>query len=89
MTARVGYGGTSVPVTYTSADLTVYSHDTVDQSGYSVSPGHIDGHGVDDGLAYDRSAGAVWSDAPNGAITIFADVLLVLAQSGHICQGPP
>ncbi|MGB6895000.1 MAG: flexitail domain-containing putative surface protein [Dehalococcoidia bacterium] len=45
--------------------------------------------GEDDGLLYDRSVGAVWSDAPNGAITIIVDVLLVLAQSGHTCQVTP
>lgn len=43
----------------------------------------------DDGLLYDRRAGAPWSDAPDGAITIVEDVLLVLAQSGHSCQATP
>jgi len=47
------------------------------------------GDGQDDGLLYDRSVGAVWSDAPDGAVTIIVDVLLVLAQCGHSCQAPP
>ena len=42
-----------------------------------------DGDGVDDGRAYDRSAGGAWSGPPDGAITILVDALLVLAQSGH------
>jgi len=45
--------------------------------------------GQDDGLLYDRSVGASWSDAPDGAISILEDVLLVLAQSGHSCQAEP
>jgi len=45
--------------------------------------------GEDDGLLYDRSVGATWSDAPDGAISILEDVLLVLAQAGHSCQGAP
>jgi len=45
------------------------------------------GDGEDDGLLYDRSAGAVWSDAPDGAVTILTDVLL--AQAGHVCIAPP
>jgi len=47
------------------------------------------GDGEDDGILYDRSVGVVWSGAPEGAITIIVDVLLVLAQSGHSCQTPP
>ncbi len=47
------------------------------------------GDGEDDGILYDRSPGAVWSDAPDGAITIIGDVLLVLVQVGHNCQAPP
>jgi len=47
------------------------------------------GDDEDDGILYDRSVGVVWSDAPDGAITIIVDVLLVLAQSGHSCQAPP
>ncbi|MGB6895332.1 MAG: flexitail domain-containing putative surface protein [Dehalococcoidia bacterium] len=49
----------------------------------------IDGDTVKDGLAYDRSAGPVWSDAPDGAINILGDALLVLAQTGDNCQAPP
>ncbi len=49
----------------------------------------MNGDGEDDGLLYDRSAGTTWSDAPDGAITVMVDVLLVLAQSGHSCQAPP
>jgi len=30
-----------------------------------------------------------WSDAPDGAVTIIEDVLLVLAQGGRSCQAPP
>jgi len=45
--------------------------------------------GEDDGLLYDRWVGATWSDAPDGAVTVIVDVLLVLAQSGHSCQAPP
>jgi len=44
---------------------------------------------LDDGLLYDRSVGTVWSDEPDGAISILMDVLLVLDQSGHSCQAPP
>ncbi len=44
---------------------------------------------VEDGREYDRSPGAVWSDAPDGHISITSDVLLALAQSGHSCAGPP
>ncbi len=47
------------------------------------------GDTLDDGLLYDRSPGANWSGAPDGAITVIDDVLLVLAQSGHACQAPP
>jgi len=47
------------------------------------------GDTLDDGMLYDRSVGALWSDAPDAAITIIVDVLLVLAQSGHSCQAPP
>ncbi|MGB6837146.1 MAG: flexitail domain-containing putative surface protein [Dehalococcoidia bacterium] len=47
------------------------------------------GDTLDDGLLYDRSVGPVWSDAPDGAVNILADVLLVLAQSGHSCQADP
>jgi len=57
----------------------------------------IDGDTVKDGLACDRSVGVDLdgdtlgdlSGAPNGAITIVEDVMLVLAQSGHSCQAPP
>jgi len=45
--------------------------------------------GKDDGILYDRSAGPVWSDAPDKAVTILTDVLLVLAQSGQGCTAPP
>ncbi|MGB6837050.1 MAG: flexitail domain-containing putative surface protein [Dehalococcoidia bacterium] len=64
-------------------------------SGPDGTPGNADDRcydqdnnsdGEDDGLLYDRSPGAVWSDAPDGAITINEDVLLVLAQSGQSCQ---
>ena len=48
-----------------------------------------DGDGVDDGVAYDRSATATWSGPPDGAITIVEDVLLVLAQTPHGCQVAP
>jgi len=47
------------------------------------------GDGQDDGILYDRSVGVTWSDAPDGAITIFVDMMLVLAQGGHSCQAPP
>ncbi len=49
----------------------------------------IDGDTVKDGIAYDRSLGPMWSDAPDGAISIIGDVLLLLEQSGHSCQAPP
>jgi len=49
----------------------------------------IDGDTVKDGLAYDRSPGPVWSDAPDGAINILGDALLVLAQTGDSCHAPP
>ncbi len=49
----------------------------------------IDGNTVKDGLAYDRSAGPVWSDTPDGAISILVDALLVLAQTGDSCRLPP
>jgi len=49
----------------------------------------VNGDTVDDGIAYDRRAGATRSGEPNGAITIIEDVLLVLAQAGQICQAPP
>jgi len=42
-----------------------------------------------DGILYDRSAGPVWSDAPDRAVTILTDVLLVLAQSGQSCTAAP
>jgi hypothetical protein len=54
-----------------------------------------DGDTVKDGRAYDRSPGyfAVpphpWSDAPNGAISILEDALLVLNQVGDTCVAPP
>jgi hypothetical protein len=54
-----------------------------------------DGDGMDDGLAYDRSPGSVavpphpWSDAPDGAISISTDVLLVLDQTSDSCVAPP
>ena len=48
----------------------------------------VNGDGVDDGIAYDRSVGATRSGAPDGVVTIIVDVLLVLAQSGHSCQAP-
>jgi len=47
------------------------------------------GDTLDDGLLYDRSVGPRWSAAPDGAVSIIQDVLLVLAQSGHSCQAPP
>jgi hypothetical protein len=47
-----------------------------------------DGDGVDDGVAYDRSSGPVWSGPPNGAISVLEDVLLVLAQTGTSCPPP-
>jgi len=47
------------------------------------------GDTVKDGRTYDRSVGAIWSDAPNGAVTIVEDLLLVVAQAGHTCQAPP
>ncbi len=49
----------------------------------------INGDGVDDGEAYDRSTGATRSGPPNGSVTIVEDVLLVLAQAGQTCQAPP
>ena len=55
----------------------------------------IDGDTVKDGVAYDRSAGSLavppqpWSDAPDGAIAILVDVLLVLNQAGDTCLAPP
>jgi len=75
---------------------------TTDGGACNAGPDRIQGTGDDrcydqdnngdtqkDGRAYDRSVGAVWSDAPNGAITIIEDLLLVLAQTGHSCQAPP
>ena len=44
---------------------------------------------VDDGRAYDRSVGATRSGAPDGAVTIIVDVLLVLAQAGQSCGLTP
>ena len=41
-----------------------------------------------DGVAYDRSLGPTCLVAPDGAVTIIGDVLLVLAQSGHSCPVP-
>jgi len=67
-------------------------------SGPDQIPGSPDGRcynqdnncdGRNDGLLYDRSAGATWSDAPNGAIKVTEDLLLVIAQTGHSCQAPP
>ena len=49
----------------------------------------INGDGVDDGRAYDRSVGATRSAAPDGAVTIIDDVLLVLAQCGYSCGPAP
>ncbi|MGB6837471.1 MAG: flexitail domain-containing putative surface protein, partial [Dehalococcoidia bacterium] len=47
------------------------------------------GDTADDGWVYDRSVGATWSGAPNRAITVINDLLLVLAQAGHSCQDGP
>ena len=47
------------------------------------------GDTLDDGLLYDRSVGATWSDAPDAAVSIIVDALLVLDQSGHSCQANP
>jgi len=45
----------------------------------------VNGDTVDDGIAYDRTVGATRSGAPDGAVSIIVDVLLVLAQSGALC----
>jgi len=45
--------------------------------------------GVDDGIAYDRTVGATRSGAPDGAVSIIVDVLLVLEQSGYSCGSTP
>jgi len=41
---------------------------------------------VNDGIAYDRSVPAARSGAPDGAVSIIVDVLLVLAQAGQFCS---
>lgn len=74
--------------------LAVLSYSGTSEGGPPNSAGidyaeDVDGDTAADGRAYDRSLGAVWSAAPDGAITIIGDVLLVLAQSGHSCQAPP
>jgi len=48
----------------------------------------VNGDGVDDGIAYDRTV-ATRSAAPDGAVTILVDVLSVLAQSGQSCGASP
>ena len=45
----------------------------------------VNGDGVPDGVAYDRSVGALRTGVPDGAVTIIVDVLAVLAQSGQSC----
>jgi hypothetical protein len=48
----------------------------------------MDGDGYDDGMAYDRSVGPVWTGPPDGAITIITDMLLLLDQTPHACPPP-
>jgi hypothetical protein len=57
-------------------------------------PNDNDCDGAPDGIAYDRTVGAMYepgppprflSAAPDGSITILTDLLLVLDQSGHTC----
>ncbi len=43
---------------------------------------------VDDGRAYDRSVAGARSGVPDGAVSIIADMLLALAQTGYTCQPP-
>ena len=50
-------------------------------------PSAINGGTLDDGRAYDRSL-APRLAAPDGAVTIIVDVLLVLAQAGYSCGAP-
>ncbi len=45
----------------------------------------VNGDGVDDGVAYDRSMGATRSGPPDGSVTIIDDVLLLLGQVGYAC----